>query len=67
MAITEKELKDLIAVKVDIEKISSLSSDGKNLLTRIPKEIREFLDLKKGTKIRWLVNTDKKIKLEIIK
>lgn len=66
MAITEKELKNLIAVRVDIEKISTISSDGRNLLTRIPKEICEFLELKKGSKIRWLVSTQKKIKLEIV-
>jgi hypothetical protein len=67
MGVTERELSELIAVKVDIEKITSISSDGKNLLTRIPKDICEFLDLKKTVKIRWLVNTEKKIKLEIIR
>jgi len=66
MAITEEELKKLMAIRVDIEKITTLSSDGKNLLTRIPKDVIEFLELKKGHKIRWFVNTDKKIKIEII-
>jgi hypothetical protein len=67
MAITENELKNLIALRVDIEKITSISSDGKDLLTRIPKSVCEFLELKKTEKIRWLVDTDKKIKLEIIR
>jgi hypothetical protein len=67
MGITENELNELIAVHVDIEKITTISSDGKNLLTRIPKGICDYLGLEKSMKIRWLVNTDKKIKLEIIK
>jgi antitoxin component of MazEF toxin-antitoxin module len=67
MVITEKELKELISVRADIEKITTLSSDGRNLLTRIPKDVIEFLELKKGYKIRWQVNTDKKIKIEFVK
>lgn len=67
MGITEEELKNLVSVKVGIEKITTLSSDGRNLLTRIPKEILEFLELKKGHKVRWLVSSDKKIKIEVIK
>ena len=66
MAITQKELNELVSINVDIEKISSISSDGKNFLMRIPKEVSEFLQLEKGHKIRWYVNTDKKIKLEVI-
>ena len=67
MAITEEELKKLLEVKADIEKLSTLSSDGRNLLTRIPKEIREFLKLEKGCKLRWLVDIDRGIKIEVIK
>ncbi|MBD3252180.1 hypothetical protein GF386_00420 [Candidatus Pacearchaeota archaeon] len=67
MAITEEELRKLIDINADIEKITTLSSDGRNLLTRIPKEIRDFLKLEKGDKLRWLVDEDKKIKIEIIK
>jgi bifunctional DNA-binding transcriptional regulator/antitoxin component of YhaV-PrlF toxin-antitoxin module len=66
MAISEHELKNLVSVKAGVEKITTLSSDGRNLLTRVPKEIREFLDLKKGHKVRWFVDIDKKIKMEII-
>jgi len=66
MSITEKELRDLIIVDADIEKISSVSSDGKNLLTRIPRQVAEKLDLKKSHKLRWLLNGEK-ISLEIIK
>ncbi len=66
MAITEEELKKLIGVKADVEKVTSLSSDGRNLLTRIPKEIREHLRLEKGDKLRWLINSKKQIKVEIV-
>jgi len=66
MGITEKELLDLIEIKTDVEKISSISSDGRNLLTRIPKEIREKLDLGKGRKLRWIVSKDNEIKIEIV-
>ena len=66
MAIDEEVLKELMQPKADIEKISTISSDGKTLITRIPKEIREELDIEKGNRIRWLVK-NKEINLEIIK
>lgn len=56
MAITEKELDELIEPKGDIEKLSSISSDGKTLLTRIPKEIIDELKMKKGEKLQWVLN-----------
>jgi antitoxin component of MazEF toxin-antitoxin module len=64
--INEEDLRKLIEIRADIDKITTLSFDGKNLLTRIPKEIREFLKMKKGDKIRWLVDSDKKIILQVI-
>jgi|GEM_PF-1783161 len=67
MAITEEELADLIEPKADIEKVSTISSDGKTFSTRIPKDIIEELKINKGHKIRWLVErgSDKiEIKLE---
>ena len=67
MAISEEELRELICFRGDIEKITTLSSDGKNLLTRIPKKIKEHLELKKGDRMRWLVDTKGQIKIEIIK
>jgi bifunctional DNA-binding transcriptional regulator/antitoxin component of YhaV-PrlF toxin-antitoxin module len=67
MAITEQELKEIIGVKAEIEKITTLSSDGKNLLTRIPKEIRDSMKLEKGDKLRWVVDENKQISLEIIR
>ena len=68
MAITEQQLKELLREPdVDLEKITTLSSDGSNLLTRIPKEVMEFLKLKKGNKVRWLVKSDtKEINIEIL-
>jgi bifunctional DNA-binding transcriptional regulator/antitoxin component of YhaV-PrlF toxin-antitoxin module len=38
-----------------MKKTSKLSSDGTNLLTRIPKKIEEKADLKKGGKLEWEV------------
>lgn len=61
MGISKKELQGLIEVQTNIEKISKLSFDGKNLLTRIPKDIEEFFSLKKGNKIIW--NTQDKDKI----
>ena len=55
MAITEEELKEIIEYKADIEKITTISSDGKTLVTRIPKEIVDYLKINKGDKIRWVV------------
>ena len=67
MPIKEEELKELIKEpNVDIEKITTLSDDGKSLLTRIPTEIVSFLKLNKGNKFKWLINSKtKEIKLEI--
>ena len=69
MAITEEELKKIIGVNFNIEKVTTLSSDGRNLLTRVPKEIRENLGLVKGMRIRWIIEgrKKKKIILEILK
>jgi hypothetical protein len=66
MSITIKELKKLISISAGVERISCLSDDGKNLLTRVPKEVKEFLELEKGNKIRWIVDSNKKISIEII-
>ncbi len=68
MPITKEELKDLIKEpNADIEKITTLSYDGKSMLTRIPKEIVSFLGLKKGNKLKWLVKSkDKEMKVEPI-
>ena len=56
MAITKEELDELIEPKGDIEKLSSISSDGKTLLTRIPKDIIDELKMKKGEKLQWVLN-----------
>jgi len=39
--------------KEGIEKTSTLSHDGTNLLTRIPQIIEEEAKLKKGEKLLW--------------
>jgi bifunctional DNA-binding transcriptional regulator/antitoxin component of YhaV-PrlF toxin-antitoxin module len=64
MSISEKQLRELIKDEAEIERVSSVSSDGRNLLTRIPKEIRDRLDIKKGNKIRWALKKGE-ITLEI--
>lgn len=68
MAITEEELKKIIEPKADIEEISKISSDGSNLLTRIPKSIVEHAEIKKGQNIRWLFDKENSnLKIELIK
>ncbi len=67
MSITKKELENLIKVDSVIEKISTLSSDGKNLLLRVPKDIREHFFLEKGDKIKFVVNESGKIFFDILK
>ena len=67
MAITEDELDKLIETpKADIEKITKISSDGKTLITRIPKNIEQNLGIEKGDRFRWLVDKEK-INLDVIK
>lgn len=67
MAISESELRKIIGVNYELEKVTTLSSDGRNLLTRIPKDIREKLGLKKGMKVRWIIGNEGKITLEILR
>ena len=64
MPITREELNEMIEPKACIEKVSTISSDGKTFVTRIPKEVLEELGIKKGDKIRWLVD-DKTKELKI--
>lgn len=67
MGITKGELELLLGEEYAIEKTASLSSDGKNLLVRIPKEIRERLELKKGDKLKFLIKENKNFGVEILK
>lgn len=67
MVVTEKEIETLVSLRVDIEKLSKVSSDGKNLLLRIPKEITEYLGLEKTSRLKWYVNLDRKVKLEVVR
>lgn len=66
MGITEKELRDIIGSEPEIEKVSTVSSDGRNLLTRIPKAIAKNIGLKKCDKLVWIIEK-KEIKLEVKK
>lgn len=56
MAITEEDLDELIEPKGDIQKLSSISSDGKNLVTRVPKDLVDELNISKGDKFEWVLN-----------
>lgn len=68
MVISEEELKKIIETDYSLEKISSICTDGKNLLTRIPKDVVDLLKIKKGYQIRWSVKPDtKELTTEIIK
>jgi hypothetical protein len=66
MAITEKKLREIIDFQPDTEKISTLSSDGRNLLVRIPKEVRDKAGMSKGDKLRWIL-AQGEIKIEVVK
>ncbi len=68
MVVSEEELNQLLAMNAEIEKVTLISSDGKRLLTRLPKDIVDELKIKKGDKFRWLVKVkEKKIILEVEK
>lgn len=67
MGITKKELEKLLEIKTSFEKVVTLSSDGRNLLLRIPKEFREHFSLEKGDKARFSIGDNEKIGFEIIK
>lgn len=67
MAITPKELNQIISTQADIEKITKVSSDSKNLLTRIPKEISHFFHITKHHSLRWNVDIkNKEITLQVL-
>jgi hypothetical protein len=66
MPITKEELQLILDSASSPQEISSISSDGKNLSSRIPKKISQNLRIKKGDKFKWLIE-DKKIKLEVIR
>jgi len=53
MTVTKEELMELIEPKGDIEKVSTISSAGQTLSTRIPKDIIQELEISKGDKIIW--------------
>jgi len=67
MVISPQEFSALVGgPNADIERLTTLSSDGKNLLTRVPRELVSFLKLQQGDKLRWTVNAQtKEVRLEI--
>jgi len=69
MVISPEEFSALVgSPNADIERLTTLSSDGKNLLTRVPRELVRFLELQQGDKLRWTVNAQtKEVRLGIEK
>jgi len=67
MPITRDEFEKLVSFEPYVERIATISSDGKNLLVRIPKDVRDFLKLKKGDRTRFLVNEEGKISVEVLR
>jgi len=66
MGITEEELNTLLEGDYDIDKFSSISDDGDNLLIRIPRVVVKELKIKKGNHLRWMIK-NKKLKVEVEK
>lgn len=62
------DLYEKIKVDASVIKKSKISSDGRNLLVRIPKEIQEFLEIKKGDSLAWKVdNNTKEMIIEVLR
>ncbi len=55
MAITEEEYVNLTRDDTDVEKVSKISSDGVNMMSRIPKDIVGEMLIKKGDEIKWSI------------
>lgn len=54
MPITEDEIKEIISQpSSEVQKATTISTDGKTCLTRIPKEIVSVLNIRAGDKIQW--------------
>ena len=68
MVITKEELLKIIEPKNDLIKVSKISSDGKNFVTRIPKEIADELKIHKGNEFKWIIKENSsKLEIELIK
>ncbi len=65
MVITKEELEEIVDSSFTLEEFSSVSSDGRALLTRIPQNIHKELNIKKGDKLKWFINLQTK-ELKII-
>jgi antitoxin component of MazEF toxin-antitoxin module len=67
MTVTKEELLEMIDSKNDLIKVSRISSDGSNFLTRIPKEVAEELGITKGNEFEWTIKENsKKIEIKLI-
>jgi bifunctional DNA-binding transcriptional regulator/antitoxin component of YhaV-PrlF toxin-antitoxin module len=48
---------ELTKPEENIEKIVTVNYDGRQFIVRIPKKISDYLEIHKGDKIKFLVNT----------
>jgi hypothetical protein len=53
----ERITKEITKPEEKIEKIAAINFDGQQYFVRIPKKISDFLEINKGDKIKFLVNT----------
>jgi len=60
MAICKEEFIELIKPSGTLEKKSTICGGEKNKLVRIPREVVDFLKIKNGNKINWIVNPQSK-------
>ncbi|MFH2024069.1 MAG: hypothetical protein ABIJ10_07185 [Candidatus Micrarchaeota archaeon] len=55
----EQIFEEIESRKLLVDKTSILSENNGQLIVRIPKKVQNALELKKGDKIRFMVNIDK--------
>jgi hypothetical protein len=67
MVIKKEELMKIISIDTKIEKNSKISFDGRNLLTRVPIEVIQLMNVRKGHEIKWIINKNKELKIELVK
>lgn len=68
MSISKEELSAILDSGSEMDKISTVSNDGKTLLIRIPKQISTEFDIVAGNKVEWKVDLkEKKINLDFKK
>lgn len=67
MAITTDELLSLLDTTPVVEKVSRVSTDGRNLLVRLPKALCEALTISSGDQLRWSIDKEGQLSVEVVK